>query len=162
MTEQIHPHAGDTLTIVWEREGELFSASVVPQGAEFSQGGKTISFGRIGINPRAEFRKVGIFKSAVNSVAFTGVIIVESLKMVKQLVTGKASLNEVAGPVGIAQLSGQTIRSSLISFIELIAQISISVGLLNILPFPVLDGGHVVYIGIEAIIRRPISTRVKL
>lgn len=162
LTEAIHPRTGDTLTVTWLREGEVFSAEVVPVGYEYTRGDSTLSFGRIGINPLPEFRKVGIIKALGNGFELTGFIIVESLKVVKMLIVGQAKINEVAGPVGIAQLSGQTLRSGIVDYISLIAQVSISIGLLNILPFPVLDGGHLIFIGVEAIIRRPISSKVKL
>jgi regulator of sigma E protease len=78
------------------------------------------------------------------------------------LIFGQASFNDVAGPIGIAQLSGQTLRSGISDFLGFLGQVSIGIGLLNILPFPVVDGGHIVLAAIEAVIRRPISSKVKL
>ncbi len=162
LTEAIHPRAGDTLTVFWQRDGENYSAEIVPTSQEFSQGDSTISLGLIGINPVTEFERVGIFKSMGNGIRFTGFIIIKSLEIIKMLIFGQAELNELAGPIGIAQISGQTIRSGFIEYLSLIAQVSVSIGLLNILPFPVLDGGHLIFISFEAIIRRPISSKVKV
>ncbi|MCX6640097.1 MAG: RIP metalloprotease RseP [bacterium] len=162
LTDYIHPHTGDTLTIAWQRGGEVSTAAIVPVGSQYMQAGDTISFGRIGINPQPIFKKVGVFKSLANGVNLTWYIITQSLGVVKMLIFGKAGMGELAGPIGIAQLSGQTIRSGFTDFLSLIAQISVSIGLLNIFPFPVLDGGHLVFISIEAVIGRQISTKVKL
>lgn len=162
LTDLIHPRAGDTLRIQWMRSDELLMAQVIPQKHEFTQGDSTFSMGLIGINPQPEFRKVGFFRSVGNGFQITGFIIVQSLKVVKMLIFGEASMNEIAGPVGIAQLSGQTIRSGITPFIELIAMVSVSIGLLNILPFPVLDGGHLIFIIVEAVTRRQIPSKIKL
>lgn len=162
LTEAIHPRAGDTITVVWEREGEFFSAEVVPVEGVYTSGDSSIHYGRIGINPKAVFKKVGIFDAFWNGVRLTGFIIRESLRIVKMLIIGQARMNELAGPIGIAQITGETIRSGFVDYISLIAQISVSIGLLNILPFPVLDGGHLIFISVEAVIRRQISSKVKL
>ncbi len=162
LVNAIHPRAGDTVDVVWLHEGEIHRAFLVPVREEYTRNDSTISFGRIGINPRVEFQKVGLLKSVENGFRLTAYIIVESLKVVRKLIFGQESIKGLAGPIGIAQISGQTIRSGIADYISLIAQISVSIGLLNILPFPVLDGGHIIFIIIEAVIRRPISTKVKL
>jgi regulator of sigma E protease len=162
LTEAIHPRAGDTINVSWEREGEVFSAEVVPIEGVYASGDSSIHYGRIGINPKVVFLKVGLADSFVNGLRLTGFIIRESLRIVKKLIAGQAKMNELAGPIGIAQITGQTIRSGFVDYISLIAQISVSIGLLNILPFPVLDGGHLIFISVEAVIRRQISTKVKL
>jgi regulator of sigma E protease len=78
------------------------------------------------------------------------------------LIRGEAGLKDFTGPVGIAQFSGEAFRTGLVVFLSFLAFISANIGLINILPIPVLDGGHIVFITIEAIIRRPISSKVKL
>lgn len=162
LTQIIHSNPGEEILMVWRRGEQLDSARIMPIRKEFSQGDSTFTLGLIGINPKPEFQKVGFFRSVTRGFEITGFIITQSLKVVKMLILGQTSLNDVAGPVGIAQISGQTIRSGAVDFISLIAQVSVSIGLLNILPFPVLDGGHIVFIVIEAVLRRPISTKVKL
>jgi regulator of sigma E protease len=78
------------------------------------------------------------------------------------MATGKGSLKELSGPVGVAKLSGDSARQGPGAFLFFIAFVSVSIGFLNILPLPVLDGGHILFVIIEAIIRRPIPVRVKL
>ncbi len=162
LTGIIHPRAGDTLSIVWQRGDSLMSARLVPRLREIKQPDTTFSFGAIGIGPKSQFEKVGVLRSISQSLKITWFIITLSFKTLWMLIFGQASLNEVAGPIGIAQLSGQTLRSGIADFLGFLGQVSIGIGLLNILPFPVVDGGHIVLASIEAIIRRPIPSKVKL
>jgi len=162
LIDAIHPRAGDTLQVVWQRGNEIFSTDLVPQTEEYTQGDSTISFARIGINPKVNFVQHGFPAAVTNGFGLTKFIITESLKIVKKLLLGEESIKGIAGPIGIAQISGQSIRHGFVDYLSLIAQVSISIGLLNIMPFPVLDGGHLVFIGIEAIIRRQIPTKIKL
>jgi len=86
----------------------------------------------------------------------------EILRFFGGLVTGRSSFSDLAGPIGMARLSGETARLGPSVFLQFIAFVSVSIGFLNILPLPVLDGGHIVYVIVEAIRKRPIPTRVKL
>jgi regulator of sigma E protease len=81
---------------------------------------------------------------------------------VKRLVTGQASSREVGGPILIAQMSGQMIRLGFEWFLEFMALLSVSLAVLNILPIPVLDGGHLMFLVVEAVRRRPLSPQLRL
>ncbi|MFH0881496.1 MAG: RIP metalloprotease RseP [bacterium] len=151
-----------TIQLVWLHGGDTLSTAVVPKGVEVDRDGEKTTIGLIGIDQAYEHVPVGIGRSLVVGGETTWDIISLSLKSVGMLITGKASVKDLTGPAGIIYLSGETVRAGWVTFIAFIALINISIGLLNILPFPVLDGGHLVYILIEAIIRRPISTKVKL
>ncbi|MEO8682796.1 MAG: RIP metalloprotease RseP [Vicinamibacterales bacterium] len=83
------------------------------------------------------------------------------LRTLKELVTGEASPKQLMGPVGIAQLSGESAQAGWIALFGLMASISLNLGLLNLLPIPVLDGGHIFIMGIETIVRRDFSLAVK-
>ncbi len=83
------------------------------------------------------------------------------LATLRDLVTGEASPNQLMGPVGIAQLSGESAQAGWIALLGLMAIISLNLGLLNLLPIPVLDGGHIFIMGIETISRRDFSLQVK-
>lgn len=78
-----------------------------------------------------------------------------------RLVTGKLGLNSISGPVGIAQGAGDSGRSGLTSYLFFLALVSISLGALNLLPIPMLDGGHLLYYLLEAIRRKPLSDSLK-
>lgn len=76
-----------------------------------------------------------------------------------QLITGKVGVNQLSGPVGVTDVLANTARSSLSSFFMLVAFISINLGVMNLLPLPALDGGRLLFVLIEAVIRRPVSRR---
>jgi regulator of sigma E protease len=77
------------------------------------------------------------------------------------LLTGETSPRQLMGPVGIAQLSGESAQEGWVSLLNLMASISLNLGLLNLLPIPVLDGGHIFIMALEGVARRDFSVRVK-
>ncbi|KTD74390.1 RIP metalloprotease RseP [Legionella tucsonensis] len=81
--------------------------------------------------------------------------------LIGRLVTGKLELNSISGPVGIAQGAGDSARSGLTTYLFFLALVSISLGALNLLPIPMLDGGHLLYYLLEAIRRKPVSDNLK-
>jgi regulator of sigma E protease len=78
-----------------------------------------------------------------------------------QIITGRRSLSELGGPIMIAKYSGQTAAMGLVTFLGFVALISINLGFINLLPIPTLDGGHLLFYSIEALIRRPVSMMVQ-
>lgn len=86
---------------------------------------------------------------------------VTTLKLMGRLVTGKLALNSISGPVGIAQGAGDSGRSGFVYYLFFLALVSISLGVLNLLPIPMLDGGHLLYYVIEMIIGKPLSDAAK-
>lgn len=82
-----------------------------------------------------------------------------TLKMLGKMIVGEVSLKNITGPITIADYAGQTARIGLISFLSFIAFISISLGIMNLLPIPVLDGGHLLYYSLEVLTGRPVSER---
>ena len=83
------------------------------------------------------------------------------LNTLKDLVTGEASPKQLMGPIGIAQVSGESAQAGWIVLLGLMASISLNLGLLNLMPIPVLDGGHIFIMAIETISRRDFSLQVK-
>jgi len=83
------------------------------------------------------------------------------LVSMKKMVIGLISVKNISGPITIAQVAGETASYGLEVYLGFLAVLSISLGVLNLLPIPVLDGGHLLYYGIEAIIRRPVPERVQ-
>lgn len=83
-----------------------------------------------------------------------------TLKMIGKMIVGEASWKNVTGPITIADYAGQTARIGLVSYLQFIAFISISLGVMNLLPIPVLDGGHLLYYSLEVLTGRPLPARV--
>ena len=145
---------GNKLTITLERDGKRMEIIVTPQ----EDNGRYV----IGVEPimRLVFKKYGFidslrlgFDKTIESVDLT-------LITLKKLLTFNLSIKTLGGPVMIAQMSGQAAAAGLSSFLSLLAMISISLGVLNLLPIPVLDGGLVLFLVIEAIRKKPLSRKV--
>ena len=102
-------------------------------------------------------RSKSIGLSFERNIEFSGMI----LKTLWGLITGEVSPRQLMGPVGIAQLSGESAQAGWVALIALMASISLNLGLLNLLPVPVLDGGHILIMGLEAVARRDFSMQVK-
>ena len=84
-----------------------------------------------------------------------------TLRMLGRMITGEVSVKNVSGPIQIAQVAGFSAQIGLVSFLSFMAIVSVSLGVLNLLPVPVLDGGHLLYYAVEAIKGSPVSERVQ-
>jgi regulator of sigma E protease len=130
----------------------------------------------ISVTPRQEgdTAKIGMFMSEATRsyqptpIEAVGMSVQRNIEMagmilttLKDLFTGEASPKQLMGPVGIAQLSGEAAKTDFISVLMLMASLSLNLGLLNLLPIPVLDGGHIFIMAIETISRRDFSLQVK-
>ena len=119
--------------------------------------------GLIGIGILDPFRNVqptllGAAKMSVErNVQFAGLIV----QTLRGLLTRETSPSQLMGPVAIAQMSGDTAAAGWISLFGFMAMLSLNLGLLNLLPIPVLDGGHLLFFLIEAVKRRPVSVKVR-
>ncbi len=104
---------------------------------------------------------MNFFSSISFGISKTANTIAQTFHSLKLLITGQANIKELAGPVGIVQLASSQYNQNLTSFFALIAFISISLGVINMFPFPVLDGGHFLFLIIEAIQGKPVNTTVE-
>jgi regulator of sigma E protease len=100
-----------------------------------------------------------IIDAALAGIKRTYSVIEDSINSIYQIFTGAVGAENLQGPLGIAQMSGDTASSGLLPLISLVAFISTAIGFLNLLPIPVLDGGHLVIYAFEAIFRRPPSAK---
>ena len=151
----ISANPGAPMELRVRRDGQELPLTVTPEVE-----GKV---GRIGITIGNQTRtflpgpleSVGL--SIERNVEFSGLI----LKTLGGLITGDTSLRQLMGPVGIAQLSGESAQAGWVALFALMASISLNLGLLNLMPVPVLDGGHILIMGLEAVARRDFSIQVK-
>jgi regulator of sigma E protease len=102
----------------------------------------------------------GPFEALAKGVERTWETSVMTLKMIGKMITGEASWKNVTGPITIADYAGQSARVGLATYLQFIAFISISLGVMNLLPIPVLDGGHLLYYSLEVLTGRPLPARV--
>lgn len=107
------------------------------------------------------YRKQGIGEAAGNASEATVFTMGQIVRVVGGLVSGKVSIKELGGPIEIARQSGRAARRGVTRFIELMVMISLNLAVLNLLPIPILDGGHILMLGIEGLRRRDLSLAVK-
>ncbi|KIJ88576.1 RIP metalloprotease RseP [Rickettsia asembonensis] len=152
----INGFSSSTLTI--ERKSEEFTVNIMPQEIIISppEEKKIKKTLRIGIIAKNEpiHTKIGIlggFWEAINTTIDMSAL---TLKAISQMIVGKRSFDEIGGPVAIAKESGKSIAGGTQMYLLFIAMLSVNLGLLNLLPIPVLDGGHLIFILYEAITGR--------
>jgi regulator of sigma E protease len=132
-------------------------AKVTPSADEVD--GKVV--GRIGISQFRERVPVGLGQAVLRSGEELGIYTGSIFMFLKRLVSGNGSSRELAGPVAIAQMAGQSAKHGLESLFSFMALLSVNLAILNLLPIPMLDGGHLFVMGIEAVTRRELSTKHK-
>ncbi|MDQ7064287.1 MAG: RIP metalloprotease RseP [candidate division KSB1 bacterium] len=157
LTTVIHNSPGQQITLDIERNGQRMRITITPRKDEAD--GK----GYIGMTPLQETIKVkyGLLTAAKESVVFNVRIAYLTLNYVWKVITGEQSGKAIGGPIAIAQFAGEAARNGFMELIRLMGLLSLQLGLLNLLPIPVLDGGHVVLLAVEGISRRPISLRMR-
>ena len=101
-------------------------------------------------------------QSFLMSIEETNRMIVLTLNMLGKMVTGQISSDNLSGPVGIAKDAGTVAKRGIIATLSFMAIISISLGILNLLPIPVLDGGQILFVCIETVIRRPLHEKIQM
>jgi regulator of sigma E protease len=124
--------------------------------------GRHFRIGRLGIsNPKPQMERVAAVDLIPVAFNRTVVLTRSMVEGVWQIITGRRSLKEIGGPLTMAQIAGQQASLGLQDFISLIALFSINLGFINLLPVPMLDGGHLVFYAAEAVRGRPVSERAQ-
>ena len=159
----IMTNLGTEISMTIERSGESKQLSLTPRIIETKDSyGNNIKQPLIGIrSQKLNFKEVGVAQALSYSVVRTYDICAATLQVLGQLVTGKRSTEELKGPVGIAQMSGQAADAGLNSVLWFIALLSANLGLVNLLPIPMLDGGHLLYYGVEAVRGKPLADKIQ-
>ncbi len=164
LVSKVRGSAGKRLSLEIERGGQKLNLSLTP-GAEVHSGQ---SIGKIGAGPKLEERwlaeirteiRYGPWESLEKSAQKTWEMSVFTLEMMGRMVMGQVSWRNLSGPLTIADYAGQSAQMGWLSFISFLALVSISLGVLNLLPVPLLDGGHLMYYSFEILRGRPVSER---
>lgn len=153
---------GEPVVLVIRRDGRLIEISVRPQRVENTDPfGNKVTVYQIGIG-RSEGAAVEMeYLDPVSAVTLgvkeVGFVIERTFAFIGGLIVGREDTSQLSGPIGIAKASGEWATLGAVALINLMAYLSISIGLLNLFPIPMLDGGHLLFYGIEAVRRKPLG-----
>ncbi len=156
---------GQDITVGFVRDGDYLEKTV--SIGEIQRDGRIIGY--MGVLPQPPspeliarhraFTSYGMLQSLGLAFEKTWEVTILTLRVMRQLLLGNASLEHISGPVGIAEYAGASLLQGAGSFLGLLALLSISIGILNLLPIPLLDGGHLLYYLIEFVKGSPVSVR---
>lgn len=158
--------AGDAITFVMLRDGKEVTVTATPQLMEQEDAlGNKVKVAVIGVVNNRElgqprlitYSPTGALTAAVEE---TGHIIERTGQFLKRFVVGREDKCQLGGPVKIADMAGKAAKLGFEWLVQLVALLSVGIGILNLLPIPPLDGGHLLFYGVEAVIRRPVSERM--
>jgi regulator of sigma E protease len=154
---------GRTLAITGQRKGQPFALQLTPEAVADSGSKGLVTVGKIKVSLVGEPDMIAISYGPLEAVGKGSAKVWETstmtLKMIGKMMKGEVSLKNVTGPVTIAEYAGKSARMGLEYFLGFVAFISVSLGLMNLLPIPVLDGGHLLYYSLEVLTGRPVSER---
>jgi regulator of sigma E protease len=167
MQRIVSTSAGEALSIVVERGGVEVTLKATPALKEVKDNfGNTHRIGVLGISRSlapndVKFQPVGPLKAIGLGVQETWFVIDRTLSYIGGVFSGREAADQLGGPIRIAQVSGQVASAGMSALMHLAAVLSVSIGLLNLFPVPLLDGGHLLFYGIEAVRGRPLSDRAQ-
>ena len=164
----VRAHPGRTIMVEVERDGAGLEVRLTPDAEETADG---VRFGRIGAaahSPEAYFERFYVTErhdpwsalsgGVVKTVEISGL----TLRMMWKMLLMEVSLENLSGPIGIAEYAGTSAQIGLARFLEFLGIVSVSLGILNLLPIPLLDGGHLLYYAVEFVRGRPVSEAARL
>lgn len=168
MQRIVSTSAGETLTLGVERGGQPLTLKATPQMREVKDNfGGTHQMGMLGISRSTsaadvKFERVNPIAAVGMGVQETWFIVDRTLSYLGGVVSGREKADQLGGPIRIAQVSGQVANAGgMLGLLHLAAVLSVSIGLLNLFPIPLLDGGHLMFYAIEAARGRPLSDRAQ-
>ena len=154
----VQPRPGRPIEIRISRDGEERTLAVTPDAREGPQG----PTGVLGIQGGAvRHERLGPLSALAAGASQTVDVTWQSLTSIAEILTGRRSADDVGGPIRIAEVSGEAAALGFAPLVTLMALLSVSLGLLNLFPIPVLDGGHLVFYAAEAIRGRPLPPKVQ-
>jgi regulator of sigma E protease len=160
LVEGVHQSGGHSIQFGVRRDGQQLELDITPmQGTDLE--GQPVW--QVGVLPNTDedYERQSFLEAGKDAASST----VSGMRQIGQvlvgLFSGKVSIRQLAGPVGIARISGEAAKRGLPTLLEFMAVISLNLGLLNLLPIPILDGGHILMLAIEGILRRDLSIAVK-
>ncbi len=167
MQRIISSSADRELEITIDRSGQTMTLTAIPKRKEVTDRfGNVHKIGLLGISRNAakdevKFERADPITALRMGGEETWYMIVRTLEYLGDVIVGREDADQLGGPLRIAQVSGQVATISFIALLNLAALLSVNIGLINLFPVPMLDGGHLMYYGIEALMGKPLSERVQ-
>ena len=163
MASEVIMIPGEKIVLEIERDGaRMLKEAIVADAIEVDRFGNEYRIGRLGIGAsKMEVREVGLIEAPWAAVVQTGNILRQQVIGLGQIISGRRPISELGGPLKIAKVSGEAMSLGILTFISLAALVSINLGFINLLPIPMLDGGHLLLYAIEAVRRRPATPKVQ-
>ena len=159
-TERVRGSNGKPVALDVNRKGQLLHLVVTPQAATNERGETVYQIG-VQVHEDTAYKRVAFPEGARYAGLVTAQKIKETASIVVQLFSGRVSLKQLQGPVGISRAAGQAAKKGPLAIISLMVLISVNLGILNLLPIPILDGGHILLLAIEGGLRRDLSLAFK-
>lgn len=158
----ISTRAGEEVTLVIDRGGSRVEIKAVPDLREEPDGfGGMKRIGILGVRHNIQgdvsYEKVGLVDSIKRGVERTTLIVDMTFRYIGKMITGREKVDQLSGPIGIAKIAGDAASMGFFQFVSVIAFLSVSIGLINLFPIPMLDGGHLVYYAIESVRGKPLG-----
>ncbi len=163
--------AGESMNVDVLRGGEIVSLILTPRLTKIvrdgepvlDDDGKPLELYQIGVQnaEKTVIRDHNLTSALWAGVLETRVIVVQSLRGIRQMIVGTRSVKELSGPIGIAKIAGESAKRGIDFWIRVMALVSISLGMINLFPIPMLDGGHLLFYGFEAVLGRKLSERTQ-
>ena len=156
MQRVVQTASDDALTFAIDRQGRTIELVATPRRREITTPFGMTRVGVLGVETRARpenwrVQRYGLAESFTRATAETWYVVARTGSYLGGLVTGRESADQLSGPIRIAEVSGEMAKIGIAALLNLAAILSISVGLLNLLPIPLLDGGHLFYYAVEAV-----------
>lgn len=162
LRREVEPNPGKVIQIKVRRDGNEMMIPVTPMTRKVKRDGKDTTIGRIGVGPkRGELRSLGPIDATMRAVGETIFVTKAMFKAIGQIFAGTRTAKELAGPIKIAQMSGKMAQGGAITFLGWMAFISLNLCIINLLPIPILDGGHLMYYAIEALRGKPLGQKAQ-
>ncbi len=159
----VNAHPDQTLQFDVRRGDADIAISATPRATEQTEDGQTRRVGLLGIRPdltRVGYEELSLPQAALAAVNQTWGLATQIFGTLLNIIQGDRPLEELGGPIRIAQLSGQVAADGAAALLYFMAALSVNLALINLLPIPVLDGGHLLIYAIEAVTRRPLNKRI--
>jgi regulator of sigma E protease len=158
LSDVVKASAGKEIVLSWKRGNQKMETKVTP--TKEGRIGISLSVAYLGPIQHEDYTIIEALPAGIHEVVFASKLF---LTNIYQLIVGKASFsNSVGGPVKIAQMANQSAESGIAAFLGFLALLSITLALINILPFPALDGGHLAFLAYEAVFKREVPDKVRI